>query len=295
MHQNCLRLAAWFLVLCPASVATAQPAADKKAEIHVERDIVFGRGGDTPLQLDLALPRESTAPCPAVICIHGGAWKAGKRQDLAQTIEVLAQRGFAAATISYRLVPSAQYPAQIEDCKAAVRWLRANAKKYNVNPDRVGAIGFSAGAHLCCLLGTTEKKDGLEGTGGNPEQSSSVQAVVSFFGPTDFTVRNWSKELEQQVLMPFLGGSFDDKSEAYRQASPIVFARKNAPPFLFFHGSEDQLVGVRHSKLLCEKLQSLGGDARVVILEGEGHGWRGEKLTKTVEEMMGFLDERLKK
>src|SRR5262245_46578472 len=111
--------------------------------------------------------------------------------------ELLARRGYVAATVSYRLVPTARFPAQIEDRKAAVRWLRANARKYHINPDRICAIGLSAGANLSCLLGVTDKKDGLEGTGDNPQLLSRVQAVVSFFGRTDFTRRNWNKELEE--------------------------------------------------------------------------------------------------
>src|SRR5262249_59047966 len=122
--------------------------------------------------------RGGDGPVPVVVGLHGGGWRMGKRQDLAKLTELLAAQGFAAARVSYRLAPQHQFPAQIEDCKAAVRWLRANAKKYKLNPDRVGAVGFSAGAHLACLLGTADQSAGLEGNGGNPEQSSRVQAVV---------------------------------------------------------------------------------------------------------------------
>src|SRR5262249_51489713 len=155
-------------------------AQENKRPVQVEKDLVYGKGGDTDLQLDLAMPKDGAGPFPALVCIHPGSWRQGNRQQLGQTIEVLAGHGYAAVTVSYRLVPTAIFPAQIEDCKAAVRWLRANAKKYKVDPDRIGAIGFSAGGHLACLLGTTDRNDGLEGNGGNPEQSSRVQAVVSF-------------------------------------------------------------------------------------------------------------------
>jgi acetyl esterase/lipase len=135
-------------------------------------------------QLNLAMPKKGKGPFPAVVCIHGGGWYQGQPQDLNSMTELLARRGYVAATVSYRLVPSARFPARIEDCKAAVRWLRANARQYPINPDRIGAIGFSAGSHLSYLLGVTDKKDGLEGTGGNPQLSSRVQAMVSFFGRT---------------------------------------------------------------------------------------------------------------
>jgi acetyl esterase/lipase len=267
---------------------------DKKADIKVEKDIVYGKGGDTELKLDLALP-EGDGPFPALVFIHGGAWRSGKRTDLDSTIEVFARRGFVAVTVEYRLVPAATFPAQIEDCKAAVRWLRANAKKYHVDADHVGAIGFSAGGHLACLLGTTTKDDGLEGKGGNAEQSSRVQAVVSFFGPTDFTTKNWPDDLEKRILEPFAGASFADKPELYKKLSPVTYARKDAAPHLFFHGTEDKLVGVRQSKVMAEKLKDVGVSAKVVELEGEGHGWGGDKLKDTFEQTQKFFEEQLKK
>jgi acetyl esterase/lipase len=281
-----------FALLILPLVAVGQ---DRKPEIVIERDIVYGKGGTTDLQLDLAMPKEGEGPFPAVVCVHGGGWRNGKRQDLNNTIEVLARRGYVAVTVTYRLAPDAKFPAQIEDCKAAVRWLRTNARKYRMNPDRIGAVGFSAGGHLVCLLGLTDKKDGLEGNGGNPDQSSRVQAVVSFFGPTDMVEKTWTKELEERVFLPLLGASYEDKPELYRKLSPITYVSKDAAPFLFFHGSEDKLVTPRHSKVLAEKLEKAGGSAKVVIVEGEGHGWRGDKLLKSIGEMVEFFDENLKK
>ncbi|HEV3142959.1 MAG TPA: alpha/beta hydrolase, partial [Gemmataceae bacterium] len=200
-REWCRIIAVLALVLAPNLIG----AQEKKADILVERDLVYGKGGDADLKLDLAMPRDGTGPFLAIVCVHGGGWKSGKRQDLGKTIEGMAARGYVAVTVSYRFSPAAKFPAQIEDCKAAVRWLRANAKKYRVNPERIGAFGYSAGGHLACLLGTTDKNDGLEGSGGNPDQSSRVQAVVSYFGPTDFTTKNWSDEVEKMVLIPLLG------------------------------------------------------------------------------------------
>jgi acetyl esterase/lipase len=285
------------LVFVGALMLVAVPSlclAQGKPAVVVERDLVYGKGGDTDLKLDLAMPKEGTGPFPAVVCIHGGAWREGNRQDLSKTIEVFAGRGYVAVTVSYRLSDVAPFPAQIEDCKAAVRWLRANAQKYKIDPERIGALGFSAGAHLACLLGTARKDDGLEGNGGNPEQSSRIQAVVSFFGPTDLTTKDWSDHVEKDILIPFLGGTIDEKPEQYRKASPVQYASKESPPFLFFHGTEDKLVGIRQSQMLAKKLRTAGVAADIVEMEGEGHGWHGSKLEMTIEQTMIFLDKQLK-
>jgi acetyl esterase/lipase len=292
MLQRSLALPAscLFLLTLPALVR-----ADKeKPELRVERGLVYGKGGDRDMKLDLAMPKNGAGPFPAIVCVHGGGWRQGQRQSLGQLTETLAARGYVAVTVSYRLSNVARFPAQIEDCKAAVRWLRANANKYKINPDRIGAVGFSAGGHLVCLLGTSRKKDGLEGKGGNPEQSSRVQAVVSFFGPTNFVTKDWSDQVENTFLVPVLGATFKDRPELYKRLSPIVYVSKEAPPFLFFHGNKDPLCGLRHSRELAEKLRKVGVPARVVVMEGEGHGWRGKKLVETVDQTIAFFDKILK-
>ncbi len=265
-----------------------------KGGILLDTGIVFGKGGTTELRLDLARPLKEGS-FPAIVCIHGGGWVSGDRKQLRKTIEVLARRGYVAISPDYRLAPRHRFPAQVEDCKAAIRWLRANAETYHVNTKRIGVVGFSAGGHLACLLGVTSKDDGLEGDGGNAEQSSAVQAVVSFFGPTDLTRDVWDSDVRTKNLVPLLGGTPDEKADAYRKASPLIYAGKNAPPFLFIHGTEDRVVPIQQAKDLAEKLRQAGGSARLVAVEGEGHGWRGEKLLRTLAQMMDFFDETLKK
>ncbi len=192
-------------------------------------------------------------------------------------------------------MPAARFPAQVEDCKAAVRWLRANAAKYRIDADHIGVVGFSAGGHLASMLGVTGPSDGLEGTGGNAGQSSRVQAVVSFFGPTDFSTRDWTHDLEREVIVPFLGGSIAEQPDTYRKASPYNYVTKDAPPFLFFHGTDDELVPVDQSKRLADKLKGAGVPVQVVILDGERHGFSDANNQKAMRQMLDFLGERLRK
>ena len=263
-------------------------------EIVVERDLVYGKGADTDLKLDLAMPKAGDGPFPAVVFLHGEGWRAGNRQQMNHFIEGMAGLGYVAITVEYRLVPAARFPAQVEDCKAAVRWLRANARKYRVDPDRIGVVGFSAGGHLAAMLGVTGKEDGLEGIGGNPGQSSRVQAVVTFFGPTDFSTRDWSKDLENEVIVPFLGGSLADKSDVYKRASPINYVTRDAPPFLIFHGTDDKLVPIDQARRLAAKLKSLDVPTQLVELPGEGHGFTDAGNQRSMQQMLDFLGARLK-
>jgi acetyl esterase/lipase len=270
------------------------PARGDDAPLKIERGLVYGKGGMTELKLDLAQP-PGDGTLPAIVCLHGGGWRAGKRQDLDALTQDLARRGFVAVTVSYRLTQEAPFPAQIEDCKAAVRWLRANADKYRVRADRIGAIGFSAGAHLACLLGTADAEAGLEGEGGHGNKSSRVQAVVSYFGPTDFTVKTWNKQVEDFFLVPFFGGPFEAKRDLYDKASPLRYVTSDDPPFLFFHGAKDTLVGIENSEKMVTKLRGVGVTAELIAMPEDGHGWGGEKMTKTIDQTVRFFEDKLRK
>lgn len=281
--------------LAVASIATVLLALAQRRhhEIVLQPNLTYGEVAGTELKLDLAMPKAGNGPFPAVVFLHGEGWKAGNRQQMSHFVEGMAGLGYVAVAVEYRLVPTARFPAQVEDCKASIRWLRANAATYRVDPDRIGVVGFSAGGHLASMLGVAGKKDGLEGAGGNGHLSSRVQAVVTFFGPTDFSTRDWSRDLEAEVIVPFLGGSSADVPDAYKRASPINYVTKDAPPFLLFHGMEDKLVPVDQSIVFAEKLKSVGVPTQLVVFQGEGHGFTDATNQKAMQQMLDFLDQRL--
>jgi acetyl esterase/lipase len=266
----------------------------KAYRLHVETDIVYSHANNQDLTLDLAIPRKG-GPFPVVLVIPGGGWQWIAQPELMHILDALfAEHGFVAAEVLYRLAPRDIYPAQINDCKAAVRWLRANAARYNINPERIGALGFSSGAQLACLLGLTTPSDGLEGDGGHPEQPSRVGAVVSFFGPTDFTLPSWRERFDKTLIPTVLGTTCAEHPEACERASPVHYVRPGAPPFLFFHGTEDEVVRIEHSRVLQAKLQAAGDSARLVEVPGHAHGaWPQAVLMPCLEEAMHFLREKL--
>jgi acetyl esterase/lipase len=274
-----------------AFVAAREPAPATRAE----EDVIFAQPGGEVLRIDLRLPAGG-GPFPAVICLHGGGWVGGSRKQMARTLEVLARRGYVAAAPDYRLAPLHPWPACIEDCKAAVRWLRGHAGKYRVDPNRVGAVGLSAGGHLACLLGVSEPGDGLEGTGGYPDQPSRVQAVASFAAPTDLTADALQKdEVRIRNLEPLFGGKLDAKRDDYRKASPALYRPKAPPPFLIVHGADDLVVPLAQARALADVLKQAGGEARVIELQGEGQTWAGPNLQRSIDQMLTFLDEALKR
>lgn len=295
------------LILVAAWCFGTTAASAQTPPVKVETDVVYGKVGDTELKLDVAMPGSGEGPFPAIVCVHGGGWKGGSYKDMTQTIRALASEGFVAVSVQYRLTPprgtapsglKARWPAQIEDCKCAVRWLRAHAGKYRVAKDRIGAVGYSAGGHLVLLLGLTTRDDGLEGNGDlTPEaakESSRVQCVVDFFGPTDLTTGDWEKAVEP-LLLDLLDGPLGEKRKAYEQASPITYVRKDPknPPILIFHGTNDNIVRYNQSTKLVAALQAVGADVTLVTMEGDGHGWAGEKLTSSIRQTVDFFKKHL--
>ena len=152
-----------------------------------------------------------------------------------------------------------------------------------------------SGFHLVCLLGAADKDADLEGDGGNLEQSSRVQAVVSFFGPTDFMTKRWDKKVEDYFFVPFLGGTYEKAKDQYIKASPLKYVSKDDPPYLFFHGDKDKLVGLHHSIDMDKALRKVGIDSELVVMKGAAHGWGGDRMVKTLNQTVDFFVEKLKK
>ncbi|HEX8912029.1 MAG TPA: alpha/beta hydrolase [Humisphaera sp.] len=260
--------------------------------VEFVRDVVYGRAGDTDLLLNLARPKAATGKLPCLVVLHGGGWANGNRNQHNDLVVDAAKRGYVAVTVEYRLAPKDLFPAQVHDVKAAVRFLRASADKYGIDPDRIGAVGFSAGGHLAMMLGTTEKADDLEGDGGNPDRSSKVQAVVSFFGPTDLAAAELRPDVST-ILRNFLGATLEQKPELYKRASPITYVRPTTAPMLLYQGTIDALVNYRQAVRMAEALTKAEVDGRVELLIGVGHGWGQPNLKHTIDGTYAFFGEKL--
>ncbi|MBI4446174.1 MAG: alpha/beta hydrolase [Acidobacteria bacterium] len=255
------------------------------------QDIVYAQAGDRDLLLDLYLPTEGKPPFPTIVWIHGGGWIGGSKEN-PQALE-MKRWGYAVASIEYRLLTEALFPAQIEDCKAALRWLRAHAQDYGLDPDRMGVWGASAGGHLAALLGTSAGVPELEGSLGNLEHSSRVQAVCDFYGPTDML--SYHPLLKDLLAVYETLNGANTKLEQVRKwaalANPISYISKDDPPFLIMHGDEDPTVPVEQSELLARELERAGVPVRLTIWKGRGHSLQGEDVLQAVR---AFFDETLK-
>jgi acetyl esterase/lipase len=291
------------LVILTFGLLGALPSFAQESKPVVEESVVYGKAGTTELKLDLARPAGS-GPFPAIVFIHGGGWSGGSREGYRSQIEEAARRGYVAVSISYRLMQfneaeketttaSPIFPAQIHDAKAAVRWVRANASKYHVDPNRIGVTGGSAGGHLSLLVGLTDPKSKLEGESGTPDQSSRVQAVVNVFGPTDMAACYRTSSVAW-IFRLFMGGTPDEVADTYKSASPLTYVSKDDPPVLTLHGDQDLLVPVAQATALDEKMKSIGASHTLTVFKGQGHGFAGEYKIKEHDAMWAFFDEHLK-
>ncbi|MDE0104630.1 MAG: alpha/beta hydrolase [Bryobacterales bacterium] len=275
----------------------ARPGAGQLPEgVQVRSDIAYDERSEAQ-ELDLYLPPEADGGLrPAIVVVHGGGWRSGDKQggQWSRIPAEYASRGYVAISVNYRLSGEAPWPAQVEDVKAAVRWLRAHGGDLRVDAQRIGAYGNSAGAHLVSLLGLVRAEDGLEGTGPNQDHSSVVQAVCASATPTDFL--NWGAEgrLPQRLGGTFLAGPPETLADRAKQASPITYARKGAPPFLLIHGTADRTVPIQQSDRFAKALRDAGAEeVRYMIFDEEGHGvFRSQQLL-TYPAMKAFFDKAL--
>ena len=262
------------------------------------RDIEYVPGGHERQKLDLYVPAGGTN-VPLVIWVHGGAWLTGSKDNTRATW--LLERGYAVASINYRLSQHAQFPAQIEDCKAAIRWLRGNATRYGYDANRIGVWGASAGGHLVALLGVTGDTKEFD-TSGNLGVSSRVQAVCDYFGPTDFT------KMDQQTASPgrsrhdapdspeskLIGGPIQENLEKVARANPITYVTAGDAPFLILHGDKDNTVPAGQSDLLYEALKKAEVEATYLVIKGAGHGGPAFEAQEIRALVAAFFDKHLK-
>jgi acetyl esterase/lipase len=268
-------------------------------------DIVYAKPDGRKLLLDLYLPKKGPTPRPLVILIHGGGWQKGSRKKVKEKVAPLRARGFAVAAIDYRLTDVAQFPAQIRDCLAAVRFLRANAEKYGLDPDRFGVWGMSAGAHLSALVGLAHDVEDFD-PGTHPKVSGRVQAVCDWFGPSnlvdlqshlkpDSPVDHESAESPEGKLV---GGALtgEEYRERARKASPVTYVDAEAPPFLIMHGERDEVIPIEQSRALHRKLKKAGAESRLVKVPKAGHGFNmpEAELRPLMYKVVKFFETHLK-
>ena len=276
--------------ICSLILLTTAALADTQA------DIEYAKVGEVSLKLDLHRPQAENPPL--IVYVHGGGWRAGSKKDM--PIVDLYDKGFAIASVDYRLSPQAAFPAQVHDIKAAIRFLRANAGVYHINASKIAIIGSSAGGHLAALVGVSNGSKGLEGKiGEHLDQSSDVQVIVSFYGASNLeTILSQStpKGLEYRIpaLKLLLGDTPDKKPELAKLASPVAHLDKNDPPLLLIHGDADPQMPPQQSQELAKAYEALGLPVTLIMLPGSKHGgaeFYNEERTAIVAK---FLDKVLR-
>jgi acetyl esterase/lipase len=274
------------LAVLAALEAPAQQPAPKRpplpAGIVGDYDVKYVPDGDSAQVLDIFYPeKRADKPQPLLVWIHGGGWQGGSKTHQPYVYQLA--RGYIIASIEYRFSQKALFPAQIQDCQAAIRWLRAHAKKYNIDPNRLGVGGASAGGHLAALVGVSGGKNAFSPIGGNEDQSDRVQAVCDVFGPADFwtvikqaeedkNVKNTLKWNNGDPYSKLIGGKLGQDKEKCDAVSPAHYVSKDSPPFLILHGDRDPLVPYAQSVELADLLARAGVPVTLQRLPGAGHG-----------------------
>ncbi len=280
-----------------------QPTAPRRATLpalgSIQKDVTYCAPDGVPQKMDLYFPKVSDGkPAPVVVYVHGGAWQAGDKTGGVGLgdMSLLTLRGYLFVSINYRLAPRWKWPAQIQDSKCAIRFLRAQAKSYNLDPDRIGAMGGSAGGHLVALLGVTDRSAGFD-VGEYLDQSSRVQAVVDLYGPADLTVKHFT-ETQASILRGVFGVQAPG-DPVLAKASPVTYVSKDDPPFLILQGDKDTTVPPSQSQELYDRLQAGGVTATLVMVKNAGHGFVpvGGAISPSLAELakttLDFFDKRL--
>jgi acetyl esterase/lipase len=268
---------------CPAQTPAPAPTAPPlPPDLEAVHDIEMGKGGGKILHAEVVQPKAADKRLGrAVIYVHGGGWMAGTNKYDISRVYFLAQHGYLVTSIEYRLSLEAKWPAQIEDCKLAVRWLRANAARYQISPDRIGVYGHSAGGHLTACMGTMDDLK-FEGTGGFEGVSSRVQAVVDTAGPVDFREGNFYAgstyipdtqiPKDDGMLLTLLGKSFAAAPELWKEASPITHIHSGIPPFFIAHGEMDPIVSPVQAQNFAADLRKAGVPTELTLIQNANHG-----------------------
>lgn len=276
------------------------------AEVIIRSDIVYGHAGGVDLKLDIGSP-EGGGPFPVILFFHGGGWQQGDKSHMHKWIRRVVSSGYVGVSAGYRFAPAFKWPSQVQDAKAAVRYLRAHASELNIDPARIGVMGESAGGYLALMLGVTSSRDNLEGDGGSPAFSSTVQAVVSYVSATDFTLpraelspelkaemqKYYHKSLDQ-VRIDFTGAD-NPEDPILKKISVLAYVDKNDPPVMMFYGDSDPFVSVEHAYRLQRALQNANVPHELFIVKGGGHGWTGAPEEETTQKMLVFFEKHLKK
>ncbi len=286
-----MKFLAAFLALTVSSFA-------QTAGVKAHRDLVYVEAGHERHKLDLYLPEKADGPLPLLIWVHGGGWQNGSKDGCPPLRGGYIERGYAVASINYRLSGHAEFPAQIEDCKAAIRWLRAHAQEYGLDAKRFGVWGSSAGGHLVALIGTSGDVKEFD-MGANLDQSSRVQAVCDYYGPTDFTVfvstpGYESHATDSSPAAKLIGGAVMQNKDKAARVNPITYVSKDDPPFLIVHGDKDPTVPINQSQFLFEALKLTGVSAHFHTIHGAGHGGPGFADKDIGDGVATFFDQRLK-
>lgn len=265
---------------------TPGPSDDSLADIRTLKNLAYVKQGHERHRLDLYLPpsQPSATALPLIIWVHGGGWKNGSKDRFAH-LNALLERGFAVASINYRLSHHAIFPAQIHDCKAAVRFLRKNAKRFGLDPRKFGVWGSSAGGHLVALLGTSGEVSELEGNLGTVGVSSRVQAVCDWFGPTDLLKMNQQAGAAGKINHDapnspeslLVGAPIQEVPEKTGKINPLEYVTADDPPFLIMHGDQDRLVPFQQSQMLNDALKAADVSTTLVIVQGAGHGLKSQR------------------